>query len=255
LLCILKGADLDNLSTKKIRKQLEKEFDTDLTKRKKEIDGLVMEMITKNEENETDEEDSNVSTKDDRTHEDSEEVVKKENESAESSSEEIEEVPKKKAKRSAPAAPKSSGKRKSASKADDSEDPIMSGIVEMNDEDLAKKLQEEESGLRRRGGRRPPPPPKQKKERDPEKKKNSTYSRPCVLSEALAAVLGTNEMARHDIVKNMWAIVKERNLQDPDKKQYMVCDEQLEALFGCKRLKTFSMMKYLKRHIKDPLLI
>ena len=60
--------------------------------RKKEIDGLVMEMITKNEENETDEEDSNVSTKDDRTHEDSEEVVKKENESAESSSEEIEEV-------------------------------------------------------------------------------------------------------------------------------------------------------------------
>ena len=30
---ILKGADLDNLSTKKIRKQLEKEFDTDLTKR------------------------------------------------------------------------------------------------------------------------------------------------------------------------------------------------------------------------------
>ena len=30
---ILKGADLDNLSTKKVRKQLEKHFDTDLTKR------------------------------------------------------------------------------------------------------------------------------------------------------------------------------------------------------------------------------
>ncbi|BFZ01074.1 hypothetical protein BsWGS_04113 [Bradybaena similaris] len=47
---ILKGADLDNLSTKKVRKMLEEKFKADFSERKKEIDKLVMKMIDEDDE-------------------------------------------------------------------------------------------------------------------------------------------------------------------------------------------------------------
>jgi len=42
---ILEGADLDTLSSKKVRQQLEEKLKFDLTDRKKEIDELVMEAV------------------------------------------------------------------------------------------------------------------------------------------------------------------------------------------------------------------
>ncbi|XP_059169308.1 uncharacterized protein LOC131951059 [Physella acuta] len=130
-------------------------------------------------------------------------------------------------------------KRKSATKADDIEDPFM------DDEGFAKTFQEEEIGLRsRRAGK--------EMEKDPdEKKKPSLYFRPCHLSDQLAAVVGKNEMPRLEVVKTLWSIVKERNLQDPNDKKYMLCDEQMEHLFGSKRIKLFAMMDYLQEHITD----
>ncbi|CAL1542345.1 unnamed protein product [Lymnaea stagnalis] len=84
-----------------------------------------------------------------------------------------------------------------------------------------------------------------------EKKKTSLYSRPCHLSDLLAAVVGKSEMSRQDVLKTLWSIVKARNLQDPDDKQFMLCDAQMEALFGRKKVNLFGMMKYLKQHITD----
>jgi len=264
---ILKGADLDNLSTKKVRKELEEKFATDLTKRKKEIDELVMQMITENEEEE-EKDDQSLSSrkakeeKNERTSAGSDDdgdddIDKKEEENGAEESEDEEVVPKKKAKKSPPTKSEDKKKKKSASRADDSEDPVMSSIGDMNDEDLAKKLQEEESmGARgrTRGSRRPPPPPKkERKKKDPsEKRKNTGFSRPMVLSEKLAAVVGAEEMPRSDIVKALWAIVKERNLKDPKNGQYMKCDEQLADLFGRKTVRMFAMMKYLSKHIINP---
>merc|ERR1711874_784713 len=42
ILAILKGADLETLSAKKVRKQLEEKLGCDLSERKKEIDALIM---------------------------------------------------------------------------------------------------------------------------------------------------------------------------------------------------------------------
>jgi upstream activation factor subunit UAF30 len=106
-------------------------------------------------------------------------------------------------------------------------------------------------------------PEKEKKKPPPKKaaagggggggaKKSSTYSRKCILSPELAEVVGAPEMARHDVVKKMWEIVKGRNLYDPSNKQFAICDDQLYKVFGVKRFRTFGMMKYLKTHIKDP---
>merc|ERR1712071_338430 len=36
---------------------------------------------------------------------------------------------------------------------------------------------------------------------------------------------------------------------DPKNKQFALCDEQLLKVFGVKRFRTFSMMKYLKTHL------
>lgn len=58
-------------------------------------------------------------------------------------------------------------------------------------------------------------------------------------------------MARHEVVKKIWAIIKERNLYDPKNKQYAICDDDLMKVIGVKRFRTFGMMKYLKTHFVD----
>jgi len=40
------------------------------------------------------------------------------------------------------------------------------------------------------------------------------------------------QLARKEVVKKMWDIVKERNLQDPKDKRFMLCDEELQKVFG-----------------------
>jgi upstream activation factor subunit UAF30 len=82
-----------------------------------------------------------------------------------------------------------------------------------------------------------------------ETKKGSAFTKKCKLSPELAAIMGKNEMPRQEVVKRMWAIIKERNLYDPDNKQFAICDAELKKVFGVDRFRTFGMMKYLKDHI------
>lgn len=44
------------------------------------------------------------------------------------------------------------------------------------------------------------------------KGKGGGYTRALTLSPELAAVVGAEQMARHEVVKKVWSIVKERNL-------------------------------------------
>ena len=39
-------------------------------------------------------------------------------------------------------------------------------------------------------------------------------------------------MPRHEVVKKLWAVIKERELQDPANKQYAICDDQLLKVIG-----------------------
>jgi len=58
-------------------------------------------------------------------------------------------------------------------------------------------------------------------------------------------------MARHEVVKKMWALIKEKNLADPKNRQFAICNDELLPVFGIKRFRTFGMMKYLKNHFLD----
>ncbi|CAG0879291.1 unnamed protein product [Cyprideis torosa] len=80
-------------------------------------------------------------------------------------------------------------------------------------------------------------------------KKKTGFAKNCRLSPELAQIMGRDEMPRHEVVKRMWAIIKERNLYDPENKQFAICDTQLKSVFGVDRFRTFGMMKYLKHHI------
>jgi len=85
----------------------------------------------------------------------------------------------------------------------------------------------------------------------PKKGGGTGFTKTCKLSSELAAVMGEDAMARHEVVKRMWAIIKEKNLYDPKNKQFAICNEELLPVFGVKRFRTFGMMKYLKNHFVD----
>ncbi len=55
-------------------------------------------------------------------------------------------------------------------------------------------------------------------------------------------------MSRPEVVKTLWKVIKERGLQDPIDKRYILCDGQLEALLGGKRVQAFKMNKALQKH-------
>ncbi|KAI4473107.1 hypothetical protein M0802_016308 [Mischocyttarus mexicanus] len=80
------------------------------------------------------------------------------------------------------------------------------------------------------------------------KGKGGGYTRAITLSPELAAVVGADQMARHEVIMKLWSIINERNLYDPKDKQFAFCDDELMKIIGVKRFRTFGMMTYLKHH-------
>ena len=75
------------------------------------------------------------------------------------------------------------------------------------------------------------------------------------VSKELAAIIGTakgEKISRPQVVKRLWAYLKENNLQDPENKQFFTPDAKMEPVFGSERMKAFSMSKYLKEHLTNP---
>ncbi len=69
------------------------------------------------------------------------------------------------------------------------------------------------------------------------------------LSDELAAVVGKPEAPRNEVVKVLWAYIKERKLQDPNDGRQINCDATLTQLFGgMERVSGFAMNKYLGPH-------
>jgi len=64
-----------------------------------------------------------------------------------------------------------------------------------------------------------------------EVKKTGAFHKPLALSQPLADLVGEQQMSRPQVVKKIWEYVKERNLQNPDDKRQIRCDEKLQAVF------------------------
>ncbi|XP_066587432.1 uncharacterized protein Non2 isoform X2 [Prorops nasuta] len=248
---ILKDADLATMSAKKVRQQIEQKLDIDLTERKKEVDDLVMECLQ-------DKQDSGKKKKKAA----SEESEDGEEEDEEASEEEEEEEEKKPAKRGPPK--KTPNKRKKGS----SDDEESASDDDASDEEYSPKKQKSTPKKNKPGKKgkkkgsdsdsdedwgkhKKAPGGGAKKGGTAKKAGGGGYTRPLTLSPELAAIVGAEQMARHEVVKKIWSIIKERNLYDPKNKQYAICDDELMKVVGVKRFRTFGMMKYLKNHFVD----
>eukprot|EP00898_Chlorokybus_atmophyticus_P002115 jgi/Chlat1/2904/Chrsp2S04655 len=74
------------------------------------------------------------------------------------------------------------------------------------------------------------------------------FSKPCNLSPELQNFFGERQLSRPEVVKRLWAHIKEHNLQDPSNKRNINCDEAMQAFFPAK-VTMFNMNKYLTRHV------
>lgn len=70
------------------------------------------------------------------------------------------------------------------------------------------------------------------------------------LSAPLSALLDNEPaLSRPQTVKRIWAYVKERDLQDPNDKRQIVCDEPMRAVFKQDKVHMFTMNKILATHL------
>lgn len=256
---ILKDANLEETAAKKVRLQLEANLKCDLSARKKEVDDLVMEYVNAQDESGEDEEEDE---------EEEEEAPKKkgskkkqESEDEEEDEEDSEDDKKKKGKRGAPAKRGSAKKQKRGGDSEDESEGSDGGSDDDYKPNKGPKAAAKKGGRKKKGGSdsdgsdegwKPSKPAKAKKAAGGAKKgKGTGFTRPYNLSPELAAICGAEALPRHEVVKKVWTIIKERNLYDPKNKQYAICDSELQKVIGVKRFRTFGMLKYLKPHFLD----
>ncbi|KAI8803325.1 SWIB/MDM2 domain protein [Cladochytrium replicatum] len=135
---------------------------------------------------------------------------------------------------------------------------------------LAKELQDEELAAshvrpRRAAARAAAPKSRARKTKkkssstidedgDSAKKKRRAgggFQKPYALSEAMAAITGQDKMSRPKVVQMLWKYIKANDLQDPDNKRKIRCDEVMRRAFKTDLLDMFQMNKILSNHLSE----
>lgn len=93
-------------------------------------------------------------------------------------------------------------------------------------------------------------------EKSSERRANNAFFQEKNISPELQAIIGMEKCSRPQIVKQLWAYIKDNNLQNPEDKRKINCDEKLQTLFKkrmymsyvciwphrvCRRILTFRM--------------
>ncbi|KAL4354459.1 hypothetical protein GQ457_06G040030 [Hibiscus cannabinus] len=81
------------------------------------------------------------------------------------------------------------------------------------------------------------------------KRRGGGFNKASRLSPQLQELLGVPELARTEVVKQIWVYIRDKNLQDPVNKKNIIWDETLHALFGVDSIDMFQMNKALSKHI------
>ncbi|ONH68129.1 Protein TRI1 [Cyberlindnera fabianii] len=77
---------------------------------------------------------------------------------------------------------------------------------------------------------------------------NAISSMELNLSPKLQELLGAARLPRTQVVKQVWEYIKANDLQNPNDKREIICDEKLEPIFG-KKTNMFTMNKALSEHL------
>ncbi|KAM7520519.1 hypothetical protein LguiB_019481 [Lonicera macranthoides] len=111
---------------------------------------------------------------------------------------------------------------------------------EISEEEEEAEEEEEEESTSKKGSK------KQNKE---VKKRGGGFTKVCSLSPQLQKFTGVPELARTEVVKQLWSYIREHNLQDPSNRRNILCDETLRDLFRVDCINMFQMNKALAKHI------
>jgi upstream activation factor subunit UAF30 len=82
------------------------------------------------------------------------------------------------------------------------------------------------------------------------RKPNPAFMKPLTASPALAAVIGSSNMPRTQVVKKLWDYIKKHNLQDAKNRRNINADDKLKAVFGKNTVSMFEMTKIVSKHLK-----
>src|SRR5262249_44805485 len=82
-------------------------------------------------------------------------------------------------------------------------------------------------------------------------KKNNALQKPLTPSPQLAAVVGSGQLSRGEVVSKIWDYIKKNGLQNPANKREILADAKLKPVFGGKdKVSMFEMNKHLAGHLK-----
>ncbi|XP_068657467.1 upstream activation factor subunit spp27-like isoform X1 [Aristolochia californica] len=87
------------------------------------------------------------------------------------------------------------------------------------------------------------------KDRKDNKRRGGGFTKLCSLSPQLQEFVGVAELSRTEVVKQLWAYIREKKLQDPENRRNIICDATLHTLFGVNSINMFQMNKVLSKHI------
>ncbi|WJX60805.1 hypothetical protein P8452_45966 [Trifolium repens] len=139
---------------------------------------------------------------------------------------------------------------------ENADEPEQSQQEEDDDNEEEEQEEEEEKPKRTRSVKKKTTKKNKSKERSNKsgdevvkKKGGGGFCKICSLSPQLQEFVGAPEMARTEVVKQLWAYIREKNLQDPNNRRNILCDEPLRALFGVNTINMFQMNKVLAKHI------
>ncbi|AMD18888.1 HBL014Cp [Eremothecium sinecaudum] len=129
----------------------------------------------------------------------------------------------------------------------------------LSKEELTKRDAELASKLAKEGNTRQKRTRKKEVAEKPRKKRraannenpNSFHLRNVILSSDLQKFLGKEQLPRTQVVKAVWDYIKQHNLQNPEDRREILCDETMQPIFG-KKVTMFSMNKVLSKHLFNP---
>lgn len=81
-------------------------------------------------------------------------------------------------------------------------------------------------------------------------KKPNALQQPLRPSPQLAAIVGSAQLSRGEVVSKIWDYIKKNNLQNPQNKREIMADDKLRPVFGGKdKVSMFEMNKHLAGHL------
>ncbi|OMP02095.1 hypothetical protein COLO4_11352 [Corchorus olitorius] len=137
----------------------------------------------------------------------------------------------------------------------DAEDDQTAKIKSEESDGSDSNDEEEEEDIKKPRNKRAPAKKRSRRVNNEVKKRGGGggFNKVCSLSPQLQEFLGVPALARTEVVRQVWAYIRDKKLQDPANKKNIICDESLHALFGVHSIDMFQMNKALSKHILLPL--